>query len=186
MASREEIDQRMYERDLAEAAGLDPDVAGPILFTDAEWAEMLADPVRFGLALACGCPTGGVCPYEYGGDCLREPYDPDEELPEHVIRCANCGGAHRSVAEVRTCHARPVRHFVAKYPKASEAAEFAANAARVIGGAVNVTRSGRTVEFDAPTVDAHGTNVLGDIALSVGCYGGAGTTLNGARVPREF
>lgn len=76
------------------------------------------------------------------------------------------------------------KHFTAKYPTATQAKEFAENAMRTTG-AENVTRQGRMVEFDAPTVDEYGDSLYGDIALSVGYYGGPGTTLNGNRVPRE-
>lgn len=77
------------------------------------------------------------------------------------------------------------RHFTAVYPNAEQAAGFEANATRTTG-AVNVVRSGRTVEFDANTISSDGDVITGDIALSVGHYGGPGTMLNGLIVPREM
>jgi len=77
-------------------------------------------------------------------------------------------------------------HFVARYPNATQAKAFAENAARVIGGAQDVTRVGRVVEFNAPILDSDGYPQWGDIQLSVGAYGGPGTTLNGQSTPREY
>lgn len=78
-----------------------------------------------------------------------------------------------------------MKHHIATYPNATQAKEFAENAERVIG-ATGITRTGRTVEFDAPLTDGNGYSTHGDIALSVGYYGGPGTKLNGNRVPREM
>jgi hypothetical protein len=79
----------------------------------------------------------------------------------------------------------PTRRYTAKYPNATQAREFAENAARVLD-ATNVTRAGRTVEFDAPAQDFDGESTYYDVALSVGYYGGDGTTLNGRRLPRSY
>ncbi|MGV8845794.1 MAG: hypothetical protein ACOH1Y_11470 [Propionicimonas sp.] len=74
----EDVQERMFMRDQAERFGLDPDThAGPILFSDAEWAEMTAtheSRVDFGLELPCGCLPGS-CSSQYGGDCWRN--DPE-------------------------------------------------------------------------------------------------------------
>ena len=76
-------------------------------------------------------------------------------------------------------------HFVAIYPLVKQATEFAANAVRVVN-ATNVTRKGKVVEFDVALTPGEETDAYGDVRLSVGYYGGDGTTLNGNRLPRGY
>ena len=66
--SPEDIDRRMMEREQADRAGMGEDRAGSVLFSHREQAEMLADPVSFGLILACGCRPESQC----DGDHLWE------------------------------------------------------------------------------------------------------------------
>ncbi|MET3953539.1 hypothetical protein ABIE52_000405 [Rhodococcus sp. OAS809] len=63
--------------------------------------------------------------------------------------------------------------FLARFPEPGQAKEFLDNVDRVIATAGTSTLDGNDVTFTAPTIDT----TLGDIMLSAGYYGGAGTKL---------
>lgn len=88
--TREDINERMWQREQAERMGLDPDTfAGPVLFTDDEWEMMTSTRearIAFGYELPCGCRPGS-CSSEYGGDCNNYDYDTDELEIWHESIC---------------------------------------------------------------------------------------------------
>ena len=67
--------------------------------------------------------------------------------------------------------------FLARFPEPGQAKDFRDNVDRVIATTGTSTLDGNDVTFTAPTIDTHGDPTLGDIMLSVGYYGGAGTKL---------
>ncbi len=83
--TKEDIEYRSWEREQWERAGYNADeMAGPELFSNTEWAEMMAtheSRVAFGFELECGCRPG-TCSYQYGGDCSKDNSESLYELSQ--------------------------------------------------------------------------------------------------------
>ena len=80
MATLAECAARMIEREAAEGRGLDPDVyAGPVLFTEEEWAVMLTDPAFGYVCRYCGSARCDSLDPRGTGECFAGEYDHYDE-----------------------------------------------------------------------------------------------------------